>query len=143
MSLFDFMTSRHTAFLERELDKRDAQHAEEIKTIRAEHKTELEYARTDAARLQAEIDRLRLYVTSGAAALQPRTIGAPEEDGEGMKALAAAVSDTFMGTPFQKILQRAQAERNAAAVRDKAVKEATTQPPPLVDATKENTNGSS
>lgn len=99
--------SRHEQFLEQELARVREEHKAEIISLREQHKNELEY-------LRSEVDRLREYVTQGVlAARQPQVPESAEEVKDGMNKLARVVTENFMGLPFQRILQKRQAEWDA------------------------------
>ena len=116
-----FGAKKHIEFLEKELatcrDQSEklvaslrVEHREEIKSLRETHQKELEYARGEIARLQIEVDRLLLQVTTGKTNFNPIE---PVENEDGMKKLRDVLSATPMGTPFQRILAKEQTRRDA------------------------------
>lgn len=112
-----FGAKKHIEFLEKELatcrtqsGMLRAEHRDEIKSLREDHRKELEYARNEMARLQVEVDRLLLQITTGRT--QVNAIE-PVETEEGMKKLREVLSTTSMGTPWMKILAKENRKREA------------------------------
>jgi 5'-3' exonuclease len=113
-----------------------AEHRAEIKELREYHEKELQYARNEIARLQIEVDRLRLVATSDKATA---VLSAPSGEG-GMDKLKATM-EQVTGTPWQKLQQQnAEYIRKRALEEKNQVRQAAALSGP---APKENSNGSS
>lgn len=93
MNWRDIFASRHTLFLEKE-----------IEDIKARHQVELARALTENLRLLGELDRIR--VSRG----EPGTLEPKEEANQ----IDPDAPPYFSGTPFQKIQQREMWMESAA-----------------------------
>jgi hypothetical protein len=101
--------SRHTLWLEQELEKREQHHREEIVRLEKSHAEQLKYAIEENERLRDELTRTRYLLTPALqnVSLEPDNSPPPTPIEEG-------------GTPWQRILRRgikAQEENDAIARR--------------------------
>jgi hypothetical protein len=88
--------SRHTIWLEQELEKQEERHREEIARIEKAHASELERAINISNELRDELTRTRYLLTPALqnVSLEPDNTPPPAPSDEG-------------GTPWQRILKRA------------------------------------
>jgi hypothetical protein len=102
--------SRHTIWLEQELEKQEQRHREEIARIEKTHASELERAITISNELRDELTRTRYLLTP-----QLQNVSLKPDD-----APPPALDDQEVGTPWQRILKRsikAQQEQDSIAHR--------------------------
>ena len=104
MSFFSFLF-KHERFLEAELTRVREEHTAEIKRLNEKADAELKYARD-------EIERLRLYAASLGGIKHVPMAAMQAEVEDGMEKLGRVVSENFLGTPWQRIQQRTQAQRD-------------------------------
>jgi predicted ribosome quality control (RQC) complex YloA/Tae2 family protein len=88
--------SRHTIWLEKELEKQEQRHREEIARLQSTHAEQLKYAIEENERLRDELTRTRYLLTPQLrdVSLEPDNTPPPAPSDEG-------------GTPWQRILKRA------------------------------------
>lgn len=133
MSLFSFLF-KHERFLEAELVRVREEHAVEIKTLREAHASELKYARD-------EIEQVRLYAASlGGIKRVPLTQHESDVE-DGMEKLGKVVSENFLGTPWMRVQQRAQAQRDEEDRSKRERKQPGNGTPFVEEAPKEKTDG--
>jgi hypothetical protein len=102
--------SRHTIWLEQELEKQEQRHREEIARIEKAHALEIERAITISNELRDELTRTRYLLTPALQSVSLEPDNTPP----------AALSDENVGTPWQRILKRsikAQQEQDSIAHR--------------------------
>lgn len=136
MSLWDSITNKPLiARLEKELEEAKMQtgalrasHRDEIKTLREEHRSDLQYARDEILRVNGELERTRLFLNPELG--KPEVSTATEGPELPFEKLVA------MGTPWQRVMAR------EIAAQDEAVKNKHTVPASTVapEAQQENVN---
>jgi hypothetical protein len=102
--------SRHTIWLERELEKQEQRHREEIARVEKSHAEQLKYAIEENERLREELTKTRYLLTPALQNVSLKPDDAPPP----------ALDDQEVGTPWQRILKRsikAQQEQDSIAHR--------------------------
>lgn len=97
-----FFRSHHTEWLEQEIAVLRAAHDKEITELKKAHADELSRAIEECARLREEAQRIRLYLTPALQNVQLE----PDKS-----APPAPSPETYTGTPWQRILQKALHEQ--------------------------------
>jgi hypothetical protein len=117
--------SRHTLWLEKELEKQEQRHSEEIARLENSHAEQLKYAIEENERLREELTRTRYLLTPALQNVSLKPDDAPPP----------ALSDEDVGTPWQRIVKhsiKAQKEQDSIAHRvasEAAAKAATEEKP--------------
>jgi Tfp pilus assembly protein FimV len=115
--------SRYTEYLEAELARLRTEHAEQIKSLRQDFNSELEYARSELKRRDEELEYLRRCIVANANLPRPSHTVATTSDADGLKKLAAAIEGVPTGSPWQRVLQRYKAQWDKDEAEDKRKKQ--------------------
>ncbi len=122
-----FFRSHHEEWLEEQFEKLKADHAQQITDLKNAHVVELNRAIEECARLREEAQRIRLYLTPALQNVQLE----PDKS-----APPAPSQETYTGTPWQRILQKALREQ------EEKVAQRYTQPVDAAEKEAESSNAS-